>query len=218
VISTGGQRTWSCCLSTDEDAPGCIDDCSVGIKSTLVLKNTLAYRPLQSYKKELKLNTSVSNTLHNSSRVSSPNMKQRSIMSSGLSNNGHNPTTKTLRFPSNEGIKSRPSTATALPSVKSSLEHGHIHFGENTHTIMPAISTGRHPHLHSLPLNSGSILLACNERVSRPSTVGKVRDSGELNIHRVGGRPCTSDRGPHLSYSSTVPPGNCLTHMTQRII
>ncbi len=219
---------WSCCLATDEDAAGCIDDCSVGIKSTLVLKNSLSYRPLQSFKKDLKFNASMSNhTSHNSSRVSSPNMKQRSIMSSALVNtsSGHNTAVKSLRFPSNnETMKSRPRTASALPSVKTNTDHGHIHFGDTTQTSMPSISVGtsrqtvKQLSSHHHPLNNGSILLACNDRISRPSTVGKVRDSGELNIHRVGGRPCASDHGPHLRYSSTISPGDCLTHMTQRMI
>jgi len=44
-ISIGGKRQWSCCLNEEEDAPGCGDDCSIGIKSTLVLRNPSGYRP-----------------------------------------------------------------------------------------------------------------------------------------------------------------------------
>jgi len=44
-IGIGGKRQWSCCLNEEEDAAGCGDDYSVGIRSTLVLRNPSGYRP-----------------------------------------------------------------------------------------------------------------------------------------------------------------------------
>ena len=53
-IGLGGKRQWSCCLNEEEDAAGCGDDFSVGIRSTLVLRNPSGYRPHTVMVKDIK--------------------------------------------------------------------------------------------------------------------------------------------------------------------
>ncbi len=43
--TASGNKQWSCCMADDEDDEGCIDDHSVGLKSTLVHKHESAHHP-----------------------------------------------------------------------------------------------------------------------------------------------------------------------------
>ena len=56
-FSSTGFKKWSCCMGDDHSQPGCADDHSVGVKSTLVEKGSMAYKPYQMRKEELKAAT-----------------------------------------------------------------------------------------------------------------------------------------------------------------
>ena len=40
-----GRVVWSCCMMLDDEADGCLDDQSIGVKSTLIVKPSKVYKP-----------------------------------------------------------------------------------------------------------------------------------------------------------------------------
>ena len=44
-LPQSGHIVWSCCMMQDDEADGCLDDQSIGVKSTLVMRRSDSYRP-----------------------------------------------------------------------------------------------------------------------------------------------------------------------------
>lgn len=52
-MTASGVRKWSCCNTEEDELSGCGDEHSIGIKSTLLMKNRESYHPYEAMQKEL---------------------------------------------------------------------------------------------------------------------------------------------------------------------
>ena len=53
-MSASGVRKWSCCNTEEDEISGCGDEHSIGVRSTLLLKNRESYHPYEAMQKELR--------------------------------------------------------------------------------------------------------------------------------------------------------------------
>jgi len=243
-MSASGVRKWSCCHTEEDDISGCGDEHSIGVRSTLLLKNRESYHPYEAMLKELSYQAKLAKSrpatalpsygnkgFRERTDIAAQSLSLPSMTKAKKESNGH------VHIHSHGGkahshqhgdskIHSILHKSSSVVITGDNGDIGHsVHFGANAtsasgshqHSLSHLLGKGSQV-LNERSISAGSLLIAANRSVSSAIGRSRVVGSRDVKINRVQGRPLTAHTGVHLKSTTTFGPASCLDSTCHRII